>query len=47
MKYLVSATKLASHHERNTLTVSYQDLDTHNSDLANKVLDNYFRSAAP
>ena len=44
VKYLVSATKLSSHHERNTLTVSYQDLDTHNSDLANRVLENYFRS---
>ena len=43
MKYLVSATKLASHHERNTLIVSYRDVDDHNSDLANKVLENYFR----
>ena len=43
VKYLVSATKLASHHERNTLTVSYEDLDTYHSDLANKVLENYFR----
>ena len=44
IKYLVSATKLSSHHERNTLTVSYQDIDTHNSELANRVLENYFRS---
>lgn len=44
VKYLVSATKLASHHEKNTLTVSYRDMVTHNNDLATKVLENYFRS---
>lgn len=44
VKYLVGATKLASHHERNTLTVSYQDIDIYNSELANRVLENYFRS---
>lgn len=43
MKYLVSAGKLVTHHERNTLTVSYQDVDNHSSELANRVLENYFR----
>ena len=43
MKYLDSAQALAKHHERNTMTVSYRDLDEHNSDLAHRVIENYFR----
>ena len=47
VKYLDSAQALAKHHERNTMTVSFEDLDSHSGELANRVLENYFRCVRP
>ena len=44
IKYLESAGNLVRP-ERNTLLISFEDLDEFNNRLANMVLENYYRSA--